>query len=306
MSYAARIISIAYQAPMDIVQLRAFVAIAHEGNLTRAAQTLHLSQPAVSLQLKALQRSLDVQLLTRSVGGMQLTDEGRKLLPLAVRILASVSEFQQGLRALQSTVSGTLAIGTILDPEFTRLGSFLKSLVENYPQLSTQLRHGMSGNVLEQVRAGTLDAGFYLGLPPKDFHAEILTCFTYSVIAPHGWKARVAGRDWDALAQLPWVWSPPESAHHRLLTKKFSEYKVLPEKVALVDQEASMLDLVKSGIGLSLARESIAIHEAHVHGLVIADRVSLPTELSFITLQQRKSEPAIAAALRLLKILWNN
>lgn len=290
---------------MDLNQLRAFVSIAHEGNLTRAAQHLHLSQPAVSLQLKALQASLAVQLLTRAPSGMQLTAEGRRLLPFAERILAGTSEFQQALRALQSTVAGTLSIGTILDPEFTRLGSFLKMLVERYPQLGTQLRHGMSGDVLEQVRSGTLDAGFYLGLPGRGFHAEVLTRFTYNVVAPQGWKARVTGRGWAELASLPWIWSPPESAHNRLLSKKFGALKVWPEQVALVDQESSMMDLVKSGVGLSLARESIAIHEAHVHGLVIADAVSLSTELSFITLQQRKKEPTIAAAFDLLRTLWD-
>lgn len=289
---------------MDLNQLRAFVSIAHEGNLTRAAQHLHLSQPAVSLQLKALQTSLDVQLLIRAPGGMQLTAAGRKLLPFAERILANTTEFQQALQTLQSTVAGKLSIGTILDPEFIRLGSFLKMLVEHSPQLSTQLRHGMSGNVLEQVQAGTLDAGFYLGLPAREFHTEVLTRFTYNVVAPQGWKSRVDGRDWDALARLPWIWSPPESAHNRLLSKKFSDYKIWPEQVALVDQESSMLDLVKSGIGLSLVRASIAIHEAHVHGLVIADTVSLSTELSFIALQRRKNEPAIATAFGLLKTLW--
>ena len=59
-----------------------------------------------------------------------------------------------------------------------------------------------------------------------------------------------------------------------------------------------MLDLVKSGVGLSLMRDSIALREAHAHGMVIADGVSVPTELSFITLAGRRSEPAIAAALR--------
>ena len=289
---------------MDFNQLRAFVSVAREGNLTRAAQQLHLSQPAVSLQLKALQSSLAVQLLVRAPGGMQLTAEGRKLLPFAERILSEVAAFQQAQRAVVATVAGSLSIGTILDPEFTRLGSFLKMLVERYPQLSTQLRHGMSGDVLEQVRAGALDVGFYLGVAGREFHTEVLTRFTYNVVAPPGWKARVIGRDWPALAALPWIWSPPESAHHRLLSKKFSEYKVSPEQVALVDQESSMLDLVKSGVGLSLARESIALHEAHVHGVVIADGVSLSTELSFITLQTRQQEPAIAAALSLLRSLW--
>ena len=289
---------------MDLIQLRAFVVVAREGNLTRAAERLHLTQPAVSLQIKSLQRTLNLQLFTRSPSGMTLTDDGSKLLPFAERVMESVAEFRQGASALHSTLSGTLAIGTILDPEFIRLGPFLKRLVETYPQLSTQLQHGMSGSVLQQIRNGSLDVGYYLGTPGKEFHHQTLTSFGYSVVAPQGWKNRVAGKDWPALAKLPWIWTPPESAHHRLLTKTFAQYKVTPNKVALVDQEPSMLDLVKSGVGLSLVRESIALREAHAHGLVIADAVSLSTELSFIALARRRHEPTIAAVFALLQSLW--
>ena len=66
-----------------------------------------------------------------------------------------------------------------------------------------------------------------------------------------------------------------------------------------------MLDLVKSGVGLSLLRESIALREAHAHGLVIADRVSLASELSFICLAKRRNEPVIAAVFALLDSLWH-
>jgi DNA-binding transcriptional LysR family regulator len=291
---------------MDLVQLRAFVTVANEGNLTRAAERLHLTQPAVSLQIKSLQAALHLQLFARTPNGMALTDDGAKLLPFAERVMESVAEFRQGANALHSTLSGTLSIGTILDPEFIRLGAFLKRLVETYPQLSTQLKHGMSGWVLQQVKNGESDVGYYLGRPGKEFHSQTLTSFTYNVVAPQGWKTRVAGKDWPALAKLPWVWSPPESAHNRLLTKTFAQYKVTPNKVALVDQEPSMLDLVKSGVGLSLVRESIALREAHAHGLVIADAVSLSTDLSFIALAKRKNEPTIAAVFSLLQGLWRS
>ncbi|HCE07148.1 MAG TPA: LysR family transcriptional regulator [Oxalobacteraceae bacterium] len=290
---------------MDFTQLRAFVTVAQEGNLTRAAARLHLTQPAVSLQIKALQASLNLQLFSRTPAGLILTNDGSKLLPHAERVLSSVAEFRQGADSLHTTLSGSLAIGTILDPEFIRLGAFLKRLVESYPRLSTQLQHGMSGWVLQQVRSGALDVGYYLGTPGKEFHCQTLTSFHYYVVAPHGWKTRVAGKDWQALAKLPWIWSPPESAHHRLLAKIFAQSKLTPNKVALVDQEPSMLDLVKSGVGLSLIRESIALREAHAHGLVIADAVSLTTELSFITLAKRRSEPTIDAVFALLKTVWN-
>ncbi|HEY8606027.1 MAG TPA: LysR family transcriptional regulator [Noviherbaspirillum sp.] len=291
---------------MDLNQLRAFVTVAQEGNLTRAAQRLHLTQPAVSLQIKALQTSLQLQLFSRTASGMALTDDGAKLLPFAERVMESVAEFRQGAAALHSTLSGSLALGTILDPEFIRLGAFLRRLVESYPQVSTRLQHGMSGWVLQQVRSGQLDAGYYLGMPPKEFHGQVLTAFTYNVVAPKGWKSRVAGKDWPALARLPWIWTPPESAHHRLLTSTFSRYRVVPNKVAMVDQEPSMLDLVKSGVGLSLVRESIALREAHAHGLVIADAVTLNTDLTFISLMRRRHEPAIAAAFALLQGLWRH
>src|SRR5450830_1080413 len=292
---------------MDLTLLRAFVTVAQEGNLTRAATTLHLTQPAVSLQIKTLQERLQLQLFVRTNAGMRLTDEGTKLLPLAQRQLQYLQEFRQHAAALHQLdqVSGKLAIGTILDPEFIRLGAFLKRLVESYPQLSTQLQHSMSGDVLQQIKSGHLDVGYYLGSPNKSFHRLTLTQFTYCVLAPSGWKNRVAGKDWPALAKLPWIWSPPESAHHRLLSKIFAQYKLTPNKVALVDQEPSMLDLVKSGVGLSLVRESIALREAHAHGLAIADAVSLTTELSFIALAKRRSEPTIEAVFALLKTVWN-
>jgi DNA-binding transcriptional LysR family regulator len=235
---------------------------------------------------------------------MVLSDDGAKLLPYAERVLESIAEFRQGAAALHSTLTGTLRIGTILDPEFIRLGPFLKRLVEAYPQLSTQLQHGMSGWVLQQVRSGSLDVGYFLGTPGKEFHSETLTSFSYCVVAPQGWKSRVAGKDWPALARLPWIWTPPESAHHRLLTRTFGHYKVTPNKVAMVDQEPSMLDLVKSGVGLSLVRESIALREAHAHGLVIADAVSLSTELSFVALARRRQEQTIAAVFSLVRALW--
>lgn len=291
---------------MDLSQLRAMVAVAREGNLTRAAVQLHLTQPAVSLQIKALQDELQLQLFVRCPGGMMLTDEGLKLLPFAERILEALADFRQGAQRLHSTLSGALAIGTILDPEFIRLGPFLKRLVENYPMLSTRLQHSMSGDVLQLVRAGTLDGGFYIGQPGRDFQCQTLTSFIYNVVAPQGWRNRVAGKDWPALAGLPWIWSPPESAHNRLLSATFAQHGVVPNKVALVDQEPSMLDLVKSGVGLSLVRESIALGEAHAHGLVIADRVALSTELTFITLARRSTDPMVIAVHGLLRALWSS
>jgi DNA-binding transcriptional LysR family regulator len=308
-------------APADPQNLRAFVAVAREGNVSRAAARLHLSQPAVSLQLKALAEGTGLTLFTRTPHGLALTRDGAALLPQAEKALAALSDFSQAALSLHSTVRGRLRIGTILDPEFTRLGAFLKELVESAPQIETELRQGMSGEVLERIARGELDVGFYLGLlddaEPKVpsglvqsalgaplFEAKVLSHFTYRVLAPAGWGEQVLGRDWKALAALPWIATPPASAHHRLLASVYTPLGLHPRQVALVDQEASMLDLVRSGVGLSLVRDTIALNEAQARGLVVADRVSLDCRLSFVSLRARRSEPVIASAWAALAQVW--
>ncbi len=314
--------------PIDPQTLRAFVTVAREGNVSRAAAQLNLSQPAVSLQLKRLADSTQLALFTRTPHGLALTPDGAALLPQAQKALAALDDVGRAAQSLHSTVRGRLRIGTILDPEFTRLGAFLKQLVETAPQVETELRQGMSGNVRAQLEAGALDVGFcltpfgsqsadsapFLTQPSvewsngaMDFEFITLTRFTYRVLAPAGWGPRVLGRDWQALAALPWLATPPASAHHRLLSRVFgpdSLTGVEPRRVALVDQEASMLDLVRSGVGLSLARDSIAIRESQARGLVIADRVSLDCALGFSFASARASEPVIASARKALEAVW--
>ena len=77
---------------MDLTLLRAFVTVARAGNLTRAAAQLHLTQPAVSLQIKNLQEVLGVALFSRTAHGLVLTRDGQALLPHAERALAAASE----------------------------------------------------------------------------------------------------------------------------------------------------------------------------------------------------------------------
>ena len=136
--------------------------MAREGNVSRAAQRLHLTQPAVSLQIKALQERSQLQLFTRTPKGLALTRDGAALLPQAEKVLAALQDFGQSARSLHSTLRGTLRVGTILDPEFTRLGEFLKQLLESARQIDTELRQAMSGQVRSQLAQGDLDVGFYL------------------------------------------------------------------------------------------------------------------------------------------------
>lgn len=285
---------------MDLQHIKAFVAVAREGNLTRAAELLHLTQPAVSIQLKNFQQELDLTLLVRTNKGLALTADGEEILPIAERVLSAAAKLQEHAAHMQNSVSGDLSIGTTMNPEITRLGQFLRHLVTSHPRLRTQLHHGMTGLVRARILNGTLDAGYYVAAPeeslPATVHSVDLTTFTHFVIAPKGWRSRVQGKGWEELAHLPWIWPYPNSVHNRLLAARFKGTGMVPNVVAEADVESSMLDMVRSGMGLALARQPVAIREAEANGLVVLEHLPLPSRLCFICSSDRQNEPAISAA----------
>lgn len=299
--------------PPDARLLRTFAAVAREGNVSRAAAKLFLSQPAVSLQLKELQSLLQLQLFTRTSTGVVLTRDGQALLAHAERALEGLDDFAAAAQRLGSRIRGKLRVGTILDPEFTRLGAFLHELVLHAPDIRPELQHGMSGTTLARLHAGEIDVGYYIGDSLGDaraqravgtVHAEVLTRFTYRVVAPPGWEQRVQGKDWPTLVDLPWILTPPESVHARLLAARLDPLGVRQKGVALVDQEASMLALVRSGVGLALARDATAMQASQSEGLVIVDGVALETQLSFIARASARRSPVVDAALAAIARAW--
>lgn len=293
----------------EYATLRAFVTVAHTGSVSRAAEQLHLTQPAISLKLKQLQQHLGLTLFRRRPQGLTLTADGYALLPAAEHALASALAFEQSASALHNTLRGKLKIGTIVDPEFIRLGNFLSRLMAGAPQLETELHHSMSGNVLSSVESGELDVGFFLASPGEGTGSNALawrelTHFHYHVIAPAGWEPKLVDTRWERLAALPWIVTPEVSAHHRLLAHILTPDGITPNRVAQVDQEACMLDLVRAGVGLSLARDALAMAERQESGLAVAENVRIPCALSLIWRTDRATEPPIQAALDTLDIVW--
>jgi DNA-binding transcriptional LysR family regulator len=295
----------------EYATLRAFVAVARTGSVSRAAEQLHLTQPAISLKLKQLQANLGLTLFSRRPQGLALTPDGHALLPAAEKALASAQAFEQTAGTLHSTLRGKLSIGTIVDPEFLRLGAFLSRLMARAPQLETELHHGMSGSVLNRIEQGDLDVGFYLAPPgqgPGKDHEALawreLTHFVYHVIAPAGWENRLIDTRWEHLATLPWIVTPQDSAHHRLLKQALAPSGAFPNRVAQVDQEACMLDLVRAGVGLSLARDALAMTERQESGLAVTENIRLPCALSFIWRHESTNESTVNAALSTLDEVW--
>lgn len=286
----------------ELRQLQALVAIARLGTLARAADALHCSPSALSLQLTELQRRLGCTLLRRTGRGLVLSAEGERLLPSAQAAVAAVErlvdEASHGAATARDARPDTpapVSLGTILDPDAIRLGELLRAARARLPAVLPELRHGISGSVQREVAAGRLDLGFTLGdVSAGSLRVQRLATVRYVVVAPRGWQARLHGLGWDGLAALPWITTPPDSVHHRLLAPLLARLGRPLRSVARVDQEASMLDLVRAGFGLSLAREAVALREADAAGLAVWRQQPLDTALSLVS-RVPPADPARAA-----------
>lgn len=291
---------------MEIYQLRSFVAVAEAGHLTRAAEKLHISQPAVSAQIKALEDELDLALFDRTSSGMVLTSAGERLLTDAERVLAAAQAMRSVARALKGEISGKVRVGTTSEPSFIRVGEFLNMTIARHPLLQVELHQEITGAAFAKVRDGELDASFYYGdLEHPSVEGLRLRASSYRVAAPAAWKRRVENADWGEIATQPWVITPSISTHHKLVRALFDKHGVEPTRVVEADQESVIANLVVSGVGLSLIREDLALEKETAGQVCLWRDVRLETTLWFIYQRARKHDPALAALLEVLRDTWN-
>ncbi|WP_439586408.1 LysR family transcriptional regulator [Hydrogenophaga sp.] len=290
---------------MEIYQLRAFVTVAKIGQLTRAAEALHVTQPAVTGQIKALEEELGVSLFDRRPGRIALTRAGERLLPEAERVLAAAGSLIGRARELQGEVSGSLVIGTLGDPDALRLGSLLGGLVAALPLLDIKTRSGDAETLREAVATSTLHAAFYIGPHiPRDVFGLALQTLHYRVVAPVSYRERVLHAGWREIADMPWIGTPHAGHVQTLLRDLFSRQGLLPNQVVESDDASAPYSLVRADLGLALLREDMAVPAAERDELVIWPHTRVAALLSFIYPKTAEHDPAIVAALSVLRQVW--
>jgi DNA-binding transcriptional LysR family regulator len=124
---------------------------------------MNTSQPAVSAHIKALKKELGLPLFNRSPRGMGLTRHGLALKADGMRILEAGNRFLNHAKELKNDLSGDLTIGLNSDPEFLRTRDFLAWMNPKYPGIQFKITQSISGSILREIKAETLDAGYFLG-----------------------------------------------------------------------------------------------------------------------------------------------
>ena len=144
---------------MEIRVLRYFLAIAREGNITAAANFLHLTQPTLSRQIKDLEEELGVQLLVRKSHKVSLTPDGMRLRKRAEEIISMVDKTEAEFISSENTLSGDIYIGGGETKAMHEIADIIKELREFYPDIRFHLYSGNAADVTERLDKGLLDFG---------------------------------------------------------------------------------------------------------------------------------------------------
>ncbi|WP_111415074.1 LysR family transcriptional regulator [Billgrantia lactosivorans] len=242
---------------MDTRQLRTFVAIAENGTFARAASVVNLTPSAVSQQIYALEQELDTKLFNRDSRPPSLNLQGLKMLETAKQILALVDETRGVLSGKQMT--GTLNVGSVRTSTIGLLPRAIVALRQEFPELSVNLRVGMSSMLISDVNADRLDlaivaehAGVSRNLLWSPFIREPLM-----VIAPPGTPWMPAK---ELLEALPFVRFGSDVPLGALINNELARLGITVQDIAEIDTVPAIVECVAAGLGVSIVPD-IAVRE---------------------------------------------
>jgi len=152
---------------INLNQLRAFFLSARERSITKAAQSLYVTQPAVTMQIKSLEQNLEVKLFRKSGKGLDLTDAGEVLFGYAERMFEIVEEMEYVLKGYANLTHGSLTIGTTRSFARHLMPGLLSRFQKRFPKVKVILKVGSSQEVADGVLDFKYDVGIIGRLPYK-------------------------------------------------------------------------------------------------------------------------------------------
>jgi DNA-binding transcriptional LysR family regulator len=159
---------------MNLHHLSIFRTVCEEGGISRGAERLMISQPAVSKQLRQLEQSLGVQLMDRLPGGVRLTQAGELLLDHARRLFAVENEAEQALAQLRGLHRGRLAVGASMTVGVYLLPELLAKFRCTHPSIELQCEIGNTEHIQQLLLRNVVDVGLTEGLVESpDLEAEV-------------------------------------------------------------------------------------------------------------------------------------
>lgn len=284
----------------DIADLKAFVAVAELASFKRAAELLHISQPALSRRVEKLEQALSLKLLERTTRKVELNAMGRVFLPRAQHVLAELEASLIGMTELNERLHGLVTIACIPSVVDTVVASAIHQIKKQFPRIRLRILDQPAADILLTVARSEVDFGIgYLGAsePDLDFEELASESFVLACRKDHPLATR-SSICWSELAHQDCVTQAQGSGNRLLIDQALSNTVTQPHWVCEVQHVPSLLSLVRRGVGVGAVPQH-AISGTDLCGVPLVE----PQVLRSIGLISRRGKALSAMAQELQRAL---
>ncbi|WP_278378915.1 LysR family transcriptional regulator [Stutzerimonas kunmingensis] len=285
---------------MDLANLNAFIAVAETRSFSLAAERLHLTQPAVSKRIAALEAQLDVRLFDRLGRDVSLTEAGRALLPRAYQILNVLDDTRRALTNLNGDIGGRLSLATSHHIGLHRLPPLLRAFTRAHPQVSLDIRFLDSEVAYDEVLHGRAELAV-ITLAPQTAE-PVLTVKVWDdpldfVVAPEHPLASKADITLADVAGHPAVFPGGNTFTHHIAQRLFEREGLTPNITMSTNYMETIKMMVSIGIAWSVLPRRML--DEQVVSLPLPG-VQLTRQLGYILHRERTLSNAARAFMALL------
>jgi LysR family transcriptional regulator, low CO2-responsive transcriptional regulator len=288
---------------LTVRQLEVLAAVGRVGSVTAAAEALHLTQPAVSMQLRQLEQQLELTMFETVGRRLQITEPGKELVRLASELLARLDDLEHTARSLRGVGHGRVRLGVVSTAKYFAprlLAQFLKM----HAGLEFKLTIHNRAEIIDQLQSYSIDLGI-MGQPPEGLHLEG-TAFApnplVAIAAPsHALSLRRELRPGD-LADQPFIVREPGSGTRSAMDRYFADHEVKVRQVMEADSNETIKQAVMAGIGLGFLSLQTVRPELAAGRIAVLDVFGLPLRRQWYVVHssQRGLTPAAEEFLQYL------
>jgi DNA-binding transcriptional LysR family regulator len=283
---------------VSLRQLSLFVAVARHLSFARAAEELHLSQPAVSMQIKELEAAVELPLFERAGRATRLTMPGEYLLVYAKRVLATMKEAGDAMAKLRKVQGGSITIGMVSTAEYF-LPRMLARFRAQHPAVEMRLRVGNRESLSKLLHDNEVDLAV-MGRPPRelDTRAEPFAANPLGIIAapehPLARRREIAPKALDA---EPFIVREPGSGTRAAMEQFFAEQRIAAPRIMEMASNETIKQAVVANMGLAFVSLHTVALELSVGQLVALDVAGLPLMRRWyiVNVQRKPLSPAAEA-----------
>ncbi len=273
---------------LTLRQLEIFVVAGRHLSFARAAEELHLTPPAVSMQLKQLEDNVGLPLFERRGRVMALTPAGELLLHHALRVLGEIKDAEGSLQGLLGAETGRITVGMVSTAKYF-MPRLLAGFARTHPGVDVQFVVGNREMLLQKLQDNEVDLGVTGRLPVEiDAQAEPIATHPYVVIAPPDHRLRkVRGIELAQLRDDTFLLREEGSGSRRVAEEMFERRKFTPTRTMSMGSNETIKQAAMAGLGISLLSLHTLPLELRAGALCILDVVGTPIERTWYVVHMK-------------------